>query len=185
MKDRLANIGIEPTSVPLRGPLAAHASVMCNKTNNINWNLVKKDFVDDGSLRDIYFLNANIDKWQEFIGAIPSSDFNFEYQLDGEQKTLPKKAIKIFEDKEHSHLLILKKEGINFNCHFFIKEEIEFDISPNEVNSQDKLAIVMKFMVYFGDLLNLKVILTPENFQKSPILVKDVGNERISYIDIE
>jgi len=27
VKDRLANIGIEPTSVPLRGPLAAHASV--------------------------------------------------------------------------------------------------------------------------------------------------------------
>jgi hypothetical protein len=31
VKDRLANIGIEPTSVPLRGPLAAHASVGCRE----------------------------------------------------------------------------------------------------------------------------------------------------------
>jgi hypothetical protein len=34
-KDRLANIGIEPTSVPLRGPLAAHASVMFYKEDRM------------------------------------------------------------------------------------------------------------------------------------------------------
>ena len=33
----------------------------------MDWNLVKSDFENDGSLRDIYFLNTNLEQCQGFI----------------------------------------------------------------------------------------------------------------------
>jgi hypothetical protein len=54
------------------------------------------------------------------------------------------------------------------NCHFFTEQEIELDLDPREVNSEERLNSLFRFMKVLGKHLGKEVILTLEN---SPHLV--------------
>jgi hypothetical protein len=54
-------------------------------------------------------------------------------------------------------------DNIQVNAHFFIAEEIENDITPNEINSIDDHNKLMNYMTNLSKVLNKTVVLTPEN----------------------
>jgi hypothetical protein len=140
----------------------------------IEWNQVKEDFSIDGSLRDIYFFNTDIAVWQKFLDSVKVSSFNHKMYRDGESCTLSLDIGKLFLERENSTLILeIEKHGVIFNCHFFVEEEIELDISPKEITNQEALNVVLEFMQYFSNAINLPCVLTPENSPEMVIIQYD------------
>lgn len=131
---------------------------------NIAWNQIEKALQADGSLRDIYFFDTTIEIWNSFISAVLKSKFNYKFYKDGEDCEIYTDFNSIFREKDNTSLvLIIEKDGVSFNCHFFTEEEIELDISPKEVNNQHSLNVVLEFMSYFSRAIDLPCVLTYEN----------------------
>jgi hypothetical protein len=78
-------------------------------------------------------------------------------------------------------VLNLDVQGIDLACHFFTDTEIEFDLLPQQVRDEATLSAVLGFMTEIGSLLGKTVILTPENWQKSPIFKYDPSNQQTTY----
>ena len=129
----------------------------------MNWTELKKEiYYCDGSLRDIYVLQTNLEdneKWTDLINQLRG-------YLKGEHDLC-----------SSAHVYIDK---IQINNHFFIDNEIENDISPKEINSIEDHEKILKYMKEISVLLDKPVILTPENEQEK-ILIR-VTNDQIDYL---
>ena len=97
----------------------------------------------DGSLRDVYVERMTIDRWRSFLSLAQQN--NGRYSSDGDAMA-PPDAAEIFNDRARSHLLALVIEGVQINCHFFIKDELELDIDPREVVATGAHAAVLRFL---------------------------------------
>ena len=128
----------------------------------MNWQYVKHLFEWDGSWRDIYISNADAALCQRVIDAVRSR-YTTHYQEDGERKPFPQ-SITIVVDRrdEVTPCLSIYIEGIRINFHFFTPDEIEFDIDPREVDSEEKFAALTEFMRCIGQQSERDVVLAPE-----------------------
>ena len=72
-------------------------------------------------------------------------------------------------------------EGISAICHFFLPDQIEFDINPIEIKTIDDYEKVENFMSSISYLLEKQVTLTFENDIKLPIIKIDIA-KRINRI---
>ena len=129
----------------------------------MNWQEVKAEFKYDGSLRDLYILDADMQTWQRALDWLRTSSYPLSYTIEKEQVELPADAGAIFSKRlEASPLLSVDVQGIRINSHFFIAEQIEFDIDPREVNNEAQFGHLCEFMQRLGQHLGQSVILTPE-----------------------
>jgi hypothetical protein len=142
----------------------------------MNWTEIKeKIYYCDGSLRDIYILQTNMEdnkKWTDFVNEHYTVKwFNGLTQTD--EKEIDFEVIKGYLNREHdlcsSASIFLDK--IQINNHFFIDSEIENDISPKEINSLQDHERIISYMIGISKILNKPIILTPEN-EQGTILIK-------------
>lgn len=127
----------------------------------------------DGSLRDIYILGVTLSHWQRVVDWLhtTTNPYCVEFYLDDELTPLPWDSSTIFEQRnERAAFLTIDVESVIIYCHFFRRKEIEFNIDPSQVESDQKEEGVTNFMRALGRLLNKEVILTPENRQETSLL---------------
>jgi len=136
---------------------------------NMLWDEYKIEFISDGSLRDIYIKDIDLDDWQAFIDILRSMDLELKYEVDGKVSNLTEFIKDIVLDCERSHLLRILLDEISINCHFFMSNEIELDLDPKEIDSEDKAKIIFNFMSEIGNTLKKEVTLAPENEEKEYI----------------
>lgn len=145
-------------------------------------HILKDIFYQDGSLRDIYVLESTSDDWQKLIAFLRSGKYKVTYELDGIEKPLPSDFSEIQKYMgEVYQLLSIHIEGLRLNCHFFLTENIEFDLLPNEVETEEKAEAIFQFMAMVGRLLGKEVILTPENGQEYVIVGYDPKANKMNY----
>lgn len=137
--------------------------------NGINKNV----FYQDGSLRDIYILDTDINVWERFVNLLYISNLDFRLLIDGSMRNTPRISVdELFQMKDDkSLLLVINLKGVNINCHFFCIEEIELDIEPKEINDFNKACAVLEFMKSISQELNKEVLLTPENMSDFPLII--------------
>lgn len=136
----------------------------------------------DGSLRDIYVLSVAIYDWQRLIDWLHTGLYPAAFYSDDQPSSLPHDISTIFERRnEHGILLAVDVEGVLVHCHFFRHKEIEFDIDPREVDSEQREAAIVEFMRALGKLLNKAVILTPENDPGTAILTYSPERDEIMH----
>ena len=128
----------------------------------MNQEYYQHAFHQDGSLRDIYIQNVNVEHWERFFDFVRSSCFELRYFRDGEAAQLPPSAAHILADKSCAHNLTIDVGGVGICCHFFIADEIELDIDPREVTSLSAVDSVLDFITGLGACLARDVILTEE-----------------------
>lgn len=127
----------------------------------MNWSECKKVFHADGSLRDIYVLNTNLNDWERLFDAF--SQFETTLYCDGEPTPMIEFPAAIFERRnEHNHFLKVLVNGVSLHCHFFTVDEIVIDVDPMEIKSQRELDAVLDVMGAIGGALSKPVILTEE-----------------------
>jgi len=125
-------------------------------------------FYADGSLRDIYVQNTGIQDWQVLLNFLPTSKYKFQFLVGGEQQPLPNQVEDIFHQLQPV-LLCIDQEHLALNSHFFAREEIDFDLNPSRINTDQQLTRLIDFIYDLGQLLQKEVILTPENMSEYPL----------------
>jgi hypothetical protein len=123
----------------------------------------------DGGLRDLYVLNTTIEDWQAAIDFLRSSAYPLSFWLNDKAVPLPENVGSVFANRSQIDVLLsIDISGMIINCHFFTEQELELDLDPREVNSEEQLNSLFRFMKALGQYLRKGVILTHEN---SPHLV--------------
>ena len=142
-------------------------------------------FYIDGSLRDIYVVGTSEQDWQALLTYLRVSPYPLEYLLDDEVRPLPELAVDILSIRdEHSPLLRIDQQRLGLNCHFFIPQEIEFDLDPKDFQTEQDMSYLLDFMRTIGRVLNKPIILTGENDTLGPLFRYDPAtNEDTWFIE--
>lgn len=137
---------------------------------NYNWDNINWIFESDGTLRDIYVQNTSLNDWGKLIDLL-----NAEYDLNyfSENKINKTEVYKYLEDETgevEMKTLSINLENIKINCHFFLIEEIEFDIAPSQIKSKLEFEKILSFMTKISSTLKKKITLTGENHINFPLI---------------
>jgi hypothetical protein len=129
----------------------------------MNWADCGDIWARDGSLRDIYIFNTTLEDWKKFLIFLTGRSGSV-YSVDGESAPLPHNLQEQFRpDRERSYLLAFPVGRLILHCHFFSVEEIELDLDPRDIQSQDDLSQLAPFLRELAALLGKEVRLTAEN----------------------
>ncbi|WP_341226910.1 hypothetical protein [uncultured Arcticibacterium sp.] len=146
-----------------------------------NWKDIKWIFEPDGSLIDLYVQEVSLNDWKKVIRLL-NKKFKVKYnetnQID--ENYLIKYLTDMVGEMESKSASIFLNE-IQINCHFFLSDQIEFDIDPKEINSISDFESIEKFMIDISTEVDNQVILTGENNPKFP-LVKIDSNKKINKV---
>ena len=66
--------------------------------------------------------------------------------------------------------------GILILCHFFLEEQIEFDINPTEIKTELEFNKIMDFMKSISSKLDKQITLCGENQPEFPLIKIDTKN---------
>jgi len=112
----------------------------------IDWNKIKWIFKPDGTLRDIYIQEVSLSDWNNLIDLI-NEKYTVKYK--GKKKIAKQEVIEYLMDETGEvefKTVSIELEKIKLNCHFFLEDEIEFDIHPKQINSLEDFEFLEKFM---------------------------------------
>lgn len=142
--------------------------------------MIAGDFIPDGAWRDIYILKGSSAVWESVWLLLKNDPDALEFWIDGEPGEPPNTIGDIF-DLKSSHELFAryKLDSISLNCHFFSIDEVEFDLDPQEVFSEQKATILAGFLETLGRTTSQRVILTHENLRDLVIAQYDSATDRV------
>ena len=129
----------------------------------MTWSQAAEDFAPDGSLRDIFVRHVSTDDWESayrwLVGLYP-----YVFTRDGIQIDPPPSVEFIWQDRAVAfNRLTLDVGGIHVNCHFFQSDDLELDLRPEEVASEERFAALSCLMEGLGELVGKTVVLTYQN----------------------
>jgi len=138
-----------------------------------SWQEIKSEFHRDGTLRDIYISDCNSDLWNSFLKLILNSEYMTKFKHGKTQISLPLSfaEIKSLQKKEPTTLFIFLDKNIQINCHFFIESEIELNVSPQEIRSEDEYNQLVSFLSWLSSSLHREVCLTHEGSPNMKIIM--------------
>lgn len=129
----------------------------------MTWNQAADDFSPDGSLRDIYIRRVSAGDWESvyrwLIGTYPNV-----FTRDGIQIDPPPSVEFIWQDRAVAFSVLTLNVGeVRVNCRFFQSDDLELDLSPEEVVNEERFAALTVLMGSLGRLVNKDVVLTYQN----------------------
>ncbi|KAF6615106.1 hypothetical protein J2W97_000326 [Paenibacillus jamilae] len=119
-------------------------------------------FFEDGSLRDIYILDTDIQIWAIIFEYLESNEINYRVTIDGLITRIRDIAELLRIKKEASIGITIEYSEIDICGYFYEGSVIEFDISPIQIDSEKKIDILMNFLKSLSRKLNKTIIITPE-----------------------
>lgn len=138
----------------------------------------------DGSFRDIYVLNTNLQDWQTALDFLRDA-YHPTYKIDGVEVLPFTDVVTVFKNSnEQSHLVAIQVHGVSIHCHFFLVRKIEFDIDPREVDSENKEEAILNFMKELAETLGKEAVLTFEGAEHWVLLRVSPGRPEPEYTPI-
>jgi hypothetical protein len=137
-----------------------------------HWHDIKSEFEADGSLRDIYVYQVSSDYWDMFLKKIMASGYKLEFIHSHKLMPLPLtlNTIQALQETDPTTLGIWVNDNMLLNCHFFIATEIELDLSPRDINTENDYEVLLTFLSWLANTLKKNVHLTHENSPELEIL---------------
>lgn len=142
------------------------------------------EFRDHHSLLDIYYEQMNAEAWIKVFGwlsgcsevvsincYVPKTGQNIEY--------LPTNIAEYIEQEGFYCFISLMVSGINLVLRFYIKSEIECDISPKEIGTEEQLHSLFNFLEKIRAISGVsKYVICPENCKEKAFIVNGkLGNQ--------
>jgi hypothetical protein len=149
----------------------------------IRWNQVRDDLIWDGSWLDIYIRETTLDDWNQFLNVVRRT-MQYQYFVNGELATLPLVSVDIFSPQKHPKLLSVWVGGAQLNCHFFAEGEIELDLDPRQITSEEIFDAIKQFMEQLAVAIHRSIQLTPENLSEHPIAQYEPESKSWQYFPI-
>jgi len=147
------------------------------------WTVFEAEFYRDGSLRDIYVLDTQLQDWAAAANFI-ARRYRFEFTGAWQEASFPSDIERLFPTDPESPLttLSLDVSGVRVNGHFFTAHEIEFDLDPAEVSDPSRLDGLFAFMKGLASAVGKDVLLTPENMREIAIFRFRSGADQIEHV---
>lgn len=139
----------------------------------IDWQRVREELQPDGALRDIYVHGADEQLWERFLVALPRSPYRWRLKHGERLIAGPLSHFSEAAKLRESDPVLLHVElapTLILACHFFKPEEIELDVVPNDLQSDDAVGMLIDFMKWLGQVVDRPVVLTHENRPEDVIL---------------
>ncbi len=124
------------------------------------WRELSERWNDDpGALLDAYVAGTTIEEWQRAIDTLRALGWPCSYTEDGDVVPMPANACALFTHaKERACLWQIRPlETLRINSHFFVEDEIEFDLDPREIGDEQHLEVVRGFLGTLGRALHKPV----------------------------
>jgi hypothetical protein len=135
----------------------------------LEWQDVRDSFEPDGMLLDIYVQNVDAAAWEKAFAFLV--DGETEYTVNGADAPVPKTAAHALNLRPMSSpLMLVRRDEIEFACHFFSDSEIELDFWPEDVDGPQRLEALAQFITGLGRATGQDVIVTPENTPEAPLI---------------
>ncbi|KAB8039444.1 hypothetical protein GCL60_04105 [Silvanigrella paludirubra] len=128
--------------------------------NNI-WDSLKDEFVFDGSLKDLFIFQTDINDWKKIIDFI-NLKFKTIYNFDKKKCDSFILSKDIFSCSRYN-LNFYLNDNILMSCNFYDESEFQVTIDPREINSENDFLEIIKFMKEISYLTNKNSILSEEN----------------------
>ena len=144
---------------------------MENGTNRLEWIKLKEDiYFEDGSWRDLYVLNANMEDWKRWVDYV-NQNYRIEWydvKTETTKNQIDYDVINQYftEAKSLGSLARIFIDKIIINCHFFCETIIENDIDPSEIKSFEDHQKILIYMTDIANILDKEVRLTLENMEE-------------------
>jgi len=116
---------------------------------------------DDGALLELRVFGTNLNGWESLI-AFLSGNYLVIYSEDGIETPLPEAKIIFLRRAEKTVMLEVMLLGFTVNCHFFLIDQIQMNLLPENINTKAKADPVFELMTQISSLLGKDVFLTPE-----------------------
>ncbi len=142
-------------------------------------------FYEDGSLRDIYVHQTQLEDWNRAAQFIAGRRYQLKLLGEWHQLTFPDDLGRLFptDDLIDRPVLGINVNGAILMCHFFDPERIELDLMPNEVNSPETLDAIFDFLLGLASAVGKRVDLTEENVPDAVIFRALPGSATIQYMN--
>jgi hypothetical protein len=131
-------------------------------------------------------LDTDQSDWEKLLDFLPGSPWPWQFTIDDKPAEFPVDVSTLFPENwvagQYSPFLRLDVAGLTLHCHFFCPEQIEFDLDPREVASDQRLSAIIDFLATIGRLLGRTVILTPESLRQRPYFRFDPHRQTVMYV---
>lgn len=117
---------------------------------------------DSGSLLDIYVFDVGANEWQSVLTFL-AANYELHYSEDGVAQPLPPFTTIRRHQNERATSLKIQLPGFTVNTHFFLENEIEMDVRPEDVDSFERAQAVFMLIKCIARLLEKEVFMTGES----------------------
>ncbi|HEY0778868.1 MAG TPA: hypothetical protein VGD56_12940 [Gemmatirosa sp.] len=139
-----------------------------------HWPDVAADFAPDGSLRDIYVAGAGEAGWEAALALVRRRYGPAAFSVDGRPAALPARAAECSALREAAApVLAFDVGGVRLGAHFFVPDEVEFDLRPEEVGGPAEFAALVTFLRDLAVAVGRPAVLTAENLPAAVMLRAD------------
>jgi hypothetical protein len=143
-------------------------------------------FYQDGSLRDIYVHDTQIDDWNRAAQFI-AQKYQLQFLGEWHQLKFPDDLDRLFPtgDLIDRPVLGIDISGVTLTCHFFDTEKIELDLLPSEVSDPERLDAVFDFLRGLASAVGKRADLTEENVPDAVIFRALPDGSTIEYMNYQ
>jgi hypothetical protein len=147
------------------------------------WQSFAGEFERDGTLRDIYVREVQIEHWEKAARFIVRRGYLIKFSGGWTQMTFPADIAELFPPGPENErtTLSIDVSGVLINCHFFAQDEMEFDLDPTDIIDSSRLNAVFEFMSGLANATGKEIVLTPENMPEVAIFRYHPGANRVEY----
>jgi len=146
----------------------------------MNWKLAKPHFKDDGMLIDIYYEHMSIHGWEKLFSWLSTNEnvtsINcYIPETDQNLEKLPNEIAIYINNNSFYCSVSLLVCGITLFLRFYEKTELECDISPSEIQSEEKLFALLGVLEEIRVLTGVeRYLVCPENCRDDVFIINGV-----------
>ncbi|MFF0837460.1 MULTISPECIES: hypothetical protein [unclassified Streptomyces] len=150
---------------------------------DLRWDDVR-NFFDPGlmgALPDASVAGTSVEDWQAVFDLVQSSGWAWEYSEGGVAGVLPP-AVEVLmrpADAETVALRVWPVPGVLAIFWPLVAKEIDFNVDLRELQGQDKVDVLCRFLTVVGRRLGKSVVMTAEGDYGNPVLGLDPMADRV------
>ena len=143
----------------------------------VTWGECADAFEPDGNLRDIQVRPANAAVWEAALPFLVSEGLS-TYRVDGTDAPRPRRAADALGLRPGaSPVLLGRRDGIEYACHFFSESEIEVTFLPWEIDRPERFESLLSFVRDLGRAIGRDAFVTFGDDEGKPFLRYDLGRD--------
>ncbi|GHF10808.1 hypothetical protein GCM10014715_78070 [Streptomyces spiralis] len=147
------------------------------------WDDVRNFFDPDlmGALPDVSVAGTSVEDWQAVFDLVRSSGWAWEYS-EGSVAGALRPAVEVLTrpaDAETVDLRVWPVPGVLAIFRPMVAEEIDFDVDLRELQGQEGVDVLCRFLAVVGRRLGKPVVMTAEGDYENPVFRFDPAADRV------